>query len=215
MTTASLPRPGVQVLQVFRTTSPTVVTPTLVPCVVGVCKQVVSVLTSSGGTGNVLNSDAHVALPAQFLAEAAPGPDYKYSGLGGLDLVFSANNGPDVTATFPASPTALPPSTVVSTINAALAAAGVTSVIAETVGTDQWRLRTLATGEYQTIDISTTTDPTVGTAFGLVPGYHYEGASDYGQVEYDIPPTNLPDPRGNLSQLGVEFDTIQIGRAHV
>ena len=206
--TASLPSPGVSVLQSIRKTSPTVLRPVLSACVVGVCKQVVPVLLSSG-TSNTLNPDAKTALPAQFLADAAPGPDYKYSGLGGLDLVFSPNNGADVVVTFPTSPADLTPSTVVSTVNKALAAAGVSSFIAETVGTTQWRLRSLAVGEYQSLDFSSSTDPTVASAFGIVPSYHYEGATAYTQREYTVPPTNIPDPRGIMAELSVEFDTIR------
>ena len=135
---AELPRPGVEVIQEFRTTSPTVVTPTLVPCVVGVAKQLVEILESDGSGGNTLNTDALVTLPAFFIAAAASGTPAKYTGLDGLALVFSANFGLDTTVTF-SDPTAagLTPATVVSQVNDALSVANVSSVIAEVVGDDR------------------------------------------------------------------------------
>jgi len=51
---AELPRPGVEVVQEFQSASPTVVTPTLVPCVVAPYFEVIEVLSSDG----TLNSDA-------------------------------------------------------------------------------------------------------------------------------------------------------------
>src|SRR5262245_9459804 len=102
---AQLPRPGVEVVQEFRTTSPTIVTPTLVPCVIGVAKQLVEVLVSNGAGGNSLNPDALITLPAFFLAKAAPGATPKYTGLNTLHLDFSVNNGVPVVVTF-SDPTA-------------------------------------------------------------------------------------------------------------
>jgi len=49
-----LPRPGVEVVQEFQSASPTIVTPTLVPCVVAPYFEVIEVLKSDG----TLNSDA-------------------------------------------------------------------------------------------------------------------------------------------------------------
>jgi hypothetical protein len=51
---AELPRPGVEVVQEFASTSPTIVTPTLVPCNVGPFFEVIEALVSDG----TLNEDA-------------------------------------------------------------------------------------------------------------------------------------------------------------
>ncbi len=51
MATAELPRPGVEVIQEFRATSPTILRPTLVPFVCGAAKEIVEV-TSADGTLN-------------------------------------------------------------------------------------------------------------------------------------------------------------------
>lgn len=49
-----LPRPGVEVVQEFQSTSPTIVTPTLVPCIVAPFYEVLEVLNSDG----TINSDS-------------------------------------------------------------------------------------------------------------------------------------------------------------
>ena len=58
-----LAQPGVEVLQVFQTASPTVVVPTLMPCIMGVCNQVVDVLVSDSAGNYTINTDARLYLP--------------------------------------------------------------------------------------------------------------------------------------------------------
>ncbi len=207
---AELPRPGVEVLQVIRTATPTVVTPTLVPCVVGVAKQIVELLETSGSGGQVLNGDANVALPAALLAKAATGSPPAYTGLDGLSLVFSVNNGPNVTVLF-TDPTAsgLTPASMVSQIIKALTLAGVSSATAETVGTSRFRLRTLGIGQFQSIRVDATTSPAVLTALGIGSGKTYVGIDSYNQYEVQIPASNFPDPRGNLAELAIESQSIR------
>jgi len=204
---AELPRPGVEVIQVFRSTSPTVVTPTLVPCVVGVCRQVVDVLVASAGGGTVLNSDALVPLPAQFIAAAAPGG--LYAGLDGLKLVVSINNNPSLEVTF--SGTSLSPAQVVSQVLQALSDAGVTTATAEAVGTDRWILRTYAAGQFESIEVlagAGETDAAVLSAFGLGPRL-YPGRDGYDQHGFVLSPASFPDPRSNLTKLAIENDSIR------
>jgi len=52
-----LPRPGVEVVQEFASTSPTIVTPTLVPCVIAPFFEVIEALQSDG----TVNSDAKIS----------------------------------------------------------------------------------------------------------------------------------------------------------
>lgn len=208
---AQLPRPGVEVVQEFRSVSPTVVTPTLVPCVVGVAKQLVELLTANGTGGNVLNNDALVQLPAFFIAKAATGSPAVYSGLDTLTFAFSVNNGVPVEVEL-SDPTAtgITPATAVSQVNAELALAGVSSVLAETVGDDRWQLRTVGLGNFQSIYIESATDAAVATAFGIGIGQTVNGIDLYNNLQVDIPPTNLPDPRDNLSELAVEYASIRV-----
>ncbi len=208
---AQLPRPGVEVLQVIRTTTPSVVTPTLVPCIVGVARQVVDLLVPDGSGTQVLNGDAVISLPAFFDAKAAAGSPPVYTGLDALSLVFSVNHGANVTAVFVDTlSTGLTPTSVVSKINAALTAAGVTSAIAEVLSTTVWRLRTVGVGEFQSIEIKSSSSPAVLTAFGFGAGRTATGVSSYSQLEEPIPATNYPDPRGNLSELTIEANSARL-----
>lgn len=208
---AELPKPGVEVVQVIRTVTPSVITPTLVPCVVGVAKQVVELLEPNGSGASQLNGDALIALPANFVALAAPGSPAAYAGLNGLNLVLSINNAPNTSITL-ADPTAsgLTPASVVSQVNKALTLAGISSAIAETVGTTQWRLRTLATGEFQTIYVDATSSGTVLTAFGLGAGKTYQGVGGYNQFETVVPTVSYPDPRDNLAELAIEPASVRV-----
>lgn len=208
---AELPRPGVEVIQVFRAVSPTVVTPTLVPAVVGVGKQVVELLEDDGAGGSQLNPDALITLPGFFIALAAVGgPPAVYSGLDTLLLAFNVNNGPTVTITFQdTAASGLTPASVVSQINAQLATAGVTSVLAELVGTTQFQLRTVGVGEFQQIVIASTTSVAVATAFGIGIGKTYVGIGNYNQRITNIPETAFPDPRNNLGELAIESTSIR------
>jgi hypothetical protein len=65
---SQLPRPGVEVVQEFQSTSPTVVTPALVPCVVAPYFELIEVLDADG----TVNSDAQVASPYQQLELTIP-----------------------------------------------------------------------------------------------------------------------------------------------
>lgn len=207
---AELPRPGVEVVQVIRTTTPSVVTPTLVPCIVGVARQVVELLEPDASGTQVLNSDAQINLPAFFDAKAAVGSPAVYTGLDTLHLDFSVNNGAPVVVTF-SDPTAsgLTPASVVNAITKALALAGVTSALAEQLSSTIWRLRTAGIGEFQTIMIMSTSSPAVLSAFGFGASRTATGVTAYGQLEQPIPATNFPDPRGNIAELTIEANSIR------
>jgi hypothetical protein len=209
---AELAQPGVEIIQEFRAVSPTILTPALVPCVVGVGKQVVDLLVSTGSGDSVLNTDAVVTMPGFFVAKAAVGATPVYAGLDGLSLVLAINNGPDVTVLF-SDPTAvgLTPAAVVDQINTQFGTAGVTAAMAEVVGdgTTQWQLRTVGVGRFQFIDIRSTTDAAVATAFGIGLGRRYAGVDAYNQYATLVPQGAFPDPRNNLGELAIEASTIK------
>jgi hypothetical protein len=207
---AELPRPGVEVIQVFRSVSPTVVTPTLSPCCVGLCRQIVDVLTPTAAGGTTLNNDALVPLHAGFFAKAGVGTPPVYAGLDGLKLVVSINHGPDLTITFVGTP--LSPRQVVAQVLAALAAAGITTATAELAGTTRWRLRTVAANDYQTVRIVGGvggSDPAVLAAFGVGAEKTYTGASAFSQSSLVVNTSAFPDPRHNLSQLAIEQPSVR------
>lgn len=207
---AELPRPGVEIIQEFRTVSPTVISPTLVPNVVGVCKQIVELLETDSSGSSVLNQDAVVVLPGFFVAKNPVSGIY--AGLDTLLLAFTVNNGPTVTVTF-ADPVAvgLSVSGVVDQVNKALALAGITSALAVPVNNGAtWSLTTLGIGEFQFINIKTASSPAVLTAFQLGAGRTYKGLSFYNQYIVGVPFLKLPDPRGNLDELAIEASSVRV-----
>jgi hypothetical protein len=204
-----LPQPGVEIIQEFQSASPSVITPTLIPNIVGVAKQVVGLNVSDGAGGTTLNPDALIQMPAQFTALAAAGSPPVYAGLNGLLLNFSVNNGPVLSVIFADAGAGLTPATVVAQVLAALALAGATAVTAQTVGTAQWQLRTIGVGDFQTITIAPLTSGAVLTAFGIGIGRTYRGISAYNQYIVEIPPPSFPDPRDNLDELAVEQASIR------
>lgn len=208
---AELPRPGVEIMQVRRTVSPTVVSPTLVPCVIGVCKQVVSVLEATGAGGTQINPYSMVALPAQIPTSPAMGSPAVYGGLDGKKLVLSVNNGPDVTVTF--SGNAMSAADAAAQTRSAFAAQGVTSALAGVLQSPQGThldIRTVGTGSFQVIEVKGTSDPETLQAFGITAGHVFEGASAYTQDAMLITQNSFPDPRGNLEELAIEPDTIRV-----
>lgn len=207
---AELPRPGVEVVQVFRSVSPTIVTPTLVPCIVGVCRQVVEVLDTSASGAKTLNNNALVPMQARFVAADALGTPPVYSGLDTMKLVVSLNNAPNISVTF--SGTSLSPAQVATQVQNALTAAGVTGYVAESFGTKTWRLRSLVANEYQTIKViggTGNTDTAVLTAFGLAGDKVYAGATGYSQSLAKVFLPEFPDPNHNLEQLVIEPASIK------
>jgi hypothetical protein len=206
---AQLPQPGVEVIQEFQSSSPTVITPNLMPNVVGVAKQVVPLNVTNAAGSSSLNPDALIQLAATLTAIAATGNPPVYGSLNGFSLVVSANNGPDITVTFVDTGTGLTPAAVVAQVLAALSAQGVTSVTAEVVGTAQWQLRTIGTGDFQSIVVKSTSSAGVLTAFGFGAGKTYRGLSSYNQYVVEVPQASFPDPRGNLDELAIDSSSVR------
>lgn len=210
---AELPRPGVEVIQEFRTVSPSVVTPTLVPCVVGACKQIVEVLSNQS-----LNADAQVTLAAFFTATKAAlsGLRYVYAGLDGESLFLAVNNSPGVEVAFTGA--YLTPGAVVDAINTALNDAGVFGLVAETVAEmidgvlieRTWTFRTLATGDLQQVEVLAATSTVVWSVLGLKPGWIFSGLDMYDGNWMRVPTRCFPNPRNNITELTVDPDSIRI-----
>ena len=69
-----LPRPGVEVVQEFRSTSPTIIRPTLVPFVVGAAKEIVEVTTADGLLNSAAKQGAYEQLPRVISQTSFPSP---------------------------------------------------------------------------------------------------------------------------------------------
>lgn len=205
---AELSRPGVEVIQKFRSSSPSVVVPTLVPVVVGVCKQTVNVVERTATGAAALNLKSRVTLPASLLATAAGGSPPAYTGLDGLNLVLSINGGTDVTLTIVG--TSLTPASLAAQMADKLLAAGVVNATAKVYGTTQFRFVTYGRTEFETIEVRAGTHATVLSTFGWTVGHVRAGSSLYTQSDMSVPLADFPDPKSNLAELVVEPATVRV-----
>lgn len=202
-----LKRPGIEILQVFEAPTPTIITPTLMPCIHGVCKQVVEVLVTSATGGVQLNPGARCITPAWFEVLGSA-----YTTLDGLNLGLSINNSPVFSVEF--TGTNLSNKAVVDTVNQALQDNNVyNDAYAEVMysGTTQigWRLRTRSVGDNQKIKVSApaVTDRPVLVAFDLAEDHVFLGNDTYRGYGLSIPFFAYPDPRSNISELALDVAT--------
>jgi hypothetical protein len=192
MTTALL-QPGVEVIQEFRTVSPTILTPTLVPCAIAPAFQIVDAMITNAAGSQVANPAAVASVPA-ILVSDNPAP---YTGMDGLVLNVVINNGPVQAFTF-SDPTSagLDAGQVCDQI-ASQSPNGFGAYVVDVNGTKYVQLRTTASGDGQYLKVAAGAADTV---LGFAAGYQAAGVSKYSQTEVRIEQLNFPDPLG----LGVE-----------
>lgn len=197
-------RPGVEIVQEFQTQSPVIVTPALQSCVLGPAKQVVEAVLDDGS----LNSAAQLSLPAQ-LAFAWVASPFQYASTGGADFGFHVNNGPERVVTFSGSG-----SRTVDQIADDLktnGGSGIT-VVVETSGTrKRVVLRTVTTGDFASLQVGASTDSAVTSAAGLRLGQTATGRlgyANYNNLLLGI--ANYPNPRNNISELAIDYDTVRV-----
>lgn len=198
MASAELPKPGVEVIQEFQTTSPTIAAPRLVPCVVGVCKQILEI-TNSDGT---INSDAAVSSPATANADVAE----NYT-VDGLTLSLSIDGGPTQTKTFDTASGAITAAATVTGFNA-LGYSGVTAYVwVDSSGNNRFQLRTDSTGSTRSIKV---VGGTAVSQFGWddATGYTWYGTGTYIQDSIFLPVESFPDPRDIMDDLSIDTDTV-------
>jgi len=206
-----LKQPGVEVLQVFQTENPTVVVPTLMPCIIGVCNQVVQVLTPDGSGGTTLNAQARATSAAYVVCKDGP---YAAADLAGKHIVFSLNHGPEFTVTFPTNAVwqgSVTAKAVADFLNGAFEQANVFQDMYAYVDGQAVVIRTRASGDQQQfyIRVQAVSDRTVLTALGIPEGHTYRGFSYYTQRGVTIPKWAYPDPMGNIEYLSIELDTVR------
>lgn len=205
MSTATLERPGVRVTQEFATATATILRPTLQACVVGPCNQVIEAVQDDG----TLNDDAQVTLPARITFPWVSTP-FEYTGLGSDTLLLQVNNAATETITFDASP-ANP--TVDQTLDQILdlEIVGLTGLI-ETSGTQKRVvLYTTNDGEFASIKVMSGTAIATLQTPDLRVGYLHEGSSVYNNYFFRrIQLADYPDPRSNLEDLVIDYDSIRV-----
>ena len=204
---AELPSPGVDIFQNFQRARPTPLPATLPAVVVGVAKQTVNVVNRTATGAAELNDQSQISLPASVAMKAATGSPIAYTGLDGLDLVLSIRGAEDITLTFAGN--SLSPASMAAQVNDMLLQLNVGDAIAEVYGDDQWRLVTIGKGPFESIEIRPGTAAQVLSAFELIIGYVYTGATEYRQSDLTVPLPDFPDPNGNLDEIAVEPATVR------
>jgi len=204
MSATELPRPGVSVIQQFRTVSPTIVTPILVPCIVGASYQVVEAQTTDSAGTTSINSDAAVSVPPSITSSLAG----LYTNLDGKSLLVSVNNGPDQEVVF-SDPTAagLSASQVRSQILATSGISGWAAYAVTLGGSSYIQLKGNTPGDGQTLKIM---DGDANSDLGFPDFFEASGFSSYTQDKRYIAQGNFPDPNDNIDELDVDEDSIRV-----
>lgn len=194
-------RPGVSVIQEFRTVSPTIVTPTLVPCAIAPCFQILEAYETDATGNRVVNSDAAANLPAIATARNA-GP---YSGLGTKVLKVRVNGGPTQEVTFTAVGS-LTASQVKDQINAATRDGWAAYVLTKNSST-YVQLVTTGTGDGQTLQIL---NGDANSILGYNDYWTEYGLTTYKQDKVYVSQANFPDPRGIIEEMDIDESSIRV-----
>lgn len=195
-----LPQPGVEVIQEFQAVSPSVVVPTLVPCVVGVCNEIRELYDSDGN----LNSDILVSGAA-----VATAPNAEPYNLANKSIELRVNGGVIQVFSFDGTATALTAQDLASLIIAAVPApVNFSAYVSEDDAGDKYiQFRTTGSGEDKTIQI-VDDDGSAVLGFGLNETFY--GLGSYKQDAVYLQQTSFPDPRGNLDELNIDEDSIRV-----
>jgi len=199
-------QPGVSVIQEFRTVSPTIVTPTLVPCSIAPAFQVLEAYETDSTGNKTVNSDALASVPAVLTASIAG----DYAGLDGLILKVSVNGGATQEFEF-SDPTSLglSASDLKDQINATEPAPSGFSPYVVTDGTDYYlQLRSTNAGSGQLL---TVLDGDANSILGFPDNFTAEGVSTYENYDVHIEQANFPDPRDlDEDELDVDESSIRV-----
>lgn len=180
----TLERPGVNITQVITPASPTVVTPTLVPCIVGPCYQIVEPLKDGS-----LNSEARVATAAVLLSDTAWAGNADVSGKT-LKLTV---NGVTESVQFPVvqQGSLFPQAQIINTLNKQL-----TGAYAEYDSDDFLNIITFLKGATATIQIDTAdVDNDADTPLLFTTDQSVHGNADYANLQYDARYADMPNTK--------------------
>jgi len=196
-------RPSVEVIQEFIQQNPTVLRPTMPACIVGPAYQVVEAVQDDG----TLNSGSLIAMPARIASPFISSP-FELTGAGGDTLELIVNNAPAEQVTLPGTNPTI--TDVVDAINAA----EITGLVAlvETSGTQQRLvLHTTGKDENASLKIGSSTHADVLAALAVTSGYTQNGTSGYTNYhKARIAKADYPDPRGNIVDLDIDYDTVRV-----
>jgi len=186
---ATLTRPGVEIAQEITAGAPTVLTPTLVPCLVGPCYQIVSPIDSEGS----LDTDALVDVAAILRSSAALG---ELVSIEGKSISIKINGNLATVVTFPPtlSNSGLDHNLIKNQINKALSGATASFVNEKLV------IQTDSSGSSQSLELVAVADDAY-TELGFVEGQKVSGQTQYTNSEYIIPYSSFPSPLADVDEI--------------
>jgi len=200
-TYAELEDPGIQIIQKFESTSPTIAKPTLVACVVGPCYQVLEVYKTDATGNQVVDTDSQVSLPA-ILTAPTKGP---YA-LSGKKLRISYKGGSPWEVTFVG--TSLSALQVKDQINAATPKPSGWAPYVLTSGSDTYlQLRSTVSGDGEVVKLL---DGDANAVFGWGKNYAAFGKSSYIQDRIEAAQASFPDPRSIVATGQADVDETSI-----
>jgi hypothetical protein len=198
---AKLYRPRVTVSQVTTAQPPTVLTPSLLPCMVGPCFQIVEPLTPAGEK----NSDALVLLAAQVRADAVG----DLISLSGKKLKIAVGGGSGQVIGFPITVNSMPISQalVVNSINSQLSGAYARFL------NNQLVIRTLAKGASARLKLMTIDDDGY-TDLGLSSFVERDisGMSAYDGLAASISYKDMPSPKASVDEITFDSQDVSVYR---
>lgn len=206
---ASIPelsKPGVEVLQQFSTVSPSIAVPTLVPNIVGVCKEIRELYNSD----LTLNSDIIVRGPAIATATIDDDPEYN---LASKTLTLRVNGGVEQSFEFPVTATAMTAQDVASFINSYTPAPqGFAAYVYEddTTPTPNRFLQLRTSGSGGESDALQIMYDDAAPVLGWGYGQFFYGIGNYIQDRMYMKQESFPDPRSNLTELNIDEESIRI-----
>jgi hypothetical protein len=197
-----LPQPGVEVIQELQTASPVIVLPTLIPCVVGACKEIREVLDSDGD----LDTDSLISGPA---IATAPNAEASYTVMSLLTLQVSIDDGATQTFTMPNGAGTMTAQEVENAINGAtIAPVDFEAFVVHISTAHHLELRTTASGATKKIKI---VGGTVCVKLGFPIGTTYYGIGNYIQDKIVLRQSSFPNPRGiDEDEMDIDEDTIRV-----
>lgn len=203
MSTPTIERPGVQVEQTFRTATITPLVPQMPACIVGPCFQVIEAVQDDGS----LNPDAQITLPAKI---AFPYVASVYTSIGSLVLSLLVNNAAAQSITLPAGTGGnLTPAELADAINEALIP-GLAAVVETSGSNSRTVIYTVAEGDNVSLEIGSSTAAGLLTPLAITIGYRVVGRIGYvNHHRIDMMQTDYPDPRANIDDLSVDYDTVR------
>jgi hypothetical protein len=197
---ATLSRPGVEISQEITAAAPTVLTPALVPCVVGPCFQIVEPISSSGA----LNSDALGSIAARLVNGAALPAGLALSG---RRMVLEIN-GVSVTVTFPVTLNneTISQSLLVNTINKAVSASGAVAEVLD----ERLVILTTSAGDGMRLVLKAVA-PDSESAYGAgvddilsmnsLIDKPALGQGNYANLAYTVPYSSFPSPLADIGDV--------------